>query len=277
MRKTNVLLALIVIVEILSIVTCDYAGIQTETETEPIEQESAVIDIFTPIVEIPKVEPVGNRDARKRNQDTIARSALIVPESTNAEAINTEPATTQPPSPETVAETQPPPPETAAETQPPEAVAETYIPETTTPVEPPTETAAPASATPVYSVNGQVLDENIQAFLYLELAKYGIEWFMPYAILIAYQESQFNPTIINQQNGIDMGLFQFRVYYYPGSNIFDPYEQTTIFCQLMANRANAGLSVYEMISRHNTSDYGVYNPQYVAEVMRHEGGLCRIR
>lgn len=146
--------------------------------------------------------------------------------------------------------------------------------ETSPPME---NTTAPASATPVYSVNGAVLDESIQAFLYLELAKYGIEWFMPYAIMIAYQESQFNPTIINQQNGIDMGLFQFRIYYYPGQNIFDPYEQITIFCSLMANRANIGCSVNEMISRHNTSDYGSYNPQYVAEVMQHQGGLCRIR
>lgn len=281
MKRTIIILlvTLFAIFGVISTDTCDYAGTNETTEeteeiAEPIDYKSAAIDRFTTSVPIPKIEFDGNRESGQKNltYKTIVRAALIVPESTNAETINTEPVETSPPAQPQIA---------AVETTPPETVAETYPPETTmvsAETSPPMEnTTAPASATPVYSVNGAVLDESIQAFLYLELAKYGIEWFMPYAIMIAYQESQFNPTIINQQNGIDMGLFQFRVYYYPGQNIFDPYEQITIFCSLMANRANIGCSVNEMISRHNTSDYGSYNPQYVAEVMQHQGGLCRIR
>ena len=130
---------------------------------------------------------------------------------------------------------------------------------------------------PIYSVFGSVLDEGVQAFLYNELSKYGLEWFMPYAVLIAYQESRFDFYAVNQHNGLDMGLFQYRITYYPGSNIFDPYEQCVIFCRQTANRASSGCQLMELISRHNTSDYSPYNQQYVNEVMQHEPGLARIK
>lgn len=162
--------------------------------------------------------------------------------------------------------------ETEVETVAEEVVEETWIEEVVDEV---VETEA-SSGIPIYAVNGEVLDRNVQKYLYEELAKYGIQWFMPYSIMIAYQESHFNFSVVNPVNGIDMGLFQYRVYYYPGGNIFDPYEQIRIFCQQMANRANAGCDVYTMISRHNTSDYCPYNQAYVNEVLQHQGALVQI-
>lgn len=130
---------------------------------------------------------------------------------------------------------------------------------------------------PCYAVDGCVLNPELQAYLYQRLADHNIEWFMPYAVLIAYQESRFDCTAVNSHNGIDCGLFQFRLPYYTGQDIFNPYEQIDIFCEQMANRANAGCDVYEMISRHNVSDWGAYNHEYVSTVLSHEMGLKEVQ
>lgn len=137
------------------------------------------------------------------------------------------------------------------------------------------EESTEAPAIPYYSVNGAVLDLDIQRYLYQRLAEKGIGWFMPYAIMIAYQESRFNPRAENA-NGQDKGLFQYRLKFYSGSDIFNPYEQIDIFTQQMANRANSGCSVNEMISRHMMSDYGTYNQTYVDQVLQHQVGLTLI-
>ena len=125
----------------------------------------------------------------------------------------------------------------------------------------------------VYSVNGETLNPDIQAYLYQRLADYQLEWFMPYAIMIAYQESKFNIYAENP-NGLDKGLFQFRLPYYTGTDIFNPYEQIDIFVQQMANRSQ--YDVYEMISRHNVSDFGSYNEVYVGQVLAHEQNLRKV-
>lgn len=113
--------------------------------------------------------------------------------------------------------------------------------------------------------------------MYQRLADHGIEWFMPYAVMMAYQESQFDCTAVNQSNGIDCGLFQFRAPYYEGQDIFNPYEQIDIFTEQMANRANSGRTVSEMISAHNVSDYGGYNQTYVDQVLSHSNNLREVK
>lgn len=129
----------------------------------------------------------------------------------------------------------------------------------------------------VYSVNGETLNPDIQAYLYQRLSDYQLEWFMPYAIMIAYQESHFDQYDVSD-DGLDYGLLQFRKQFWDWSrgDIFDPYAQIDVFVELMANRANAGCDVYEMISRHMQSDYGEYNADYVATVLSHERGLAII-
>lgn len=129
----------------------------------------------------------------------------------------------------------------------------------------------------VFSVNGETLNPDLQSYLYQRLADHHIEWFMPYAIMMAYQESHFDCTAVNQSNLRDMGLFQFRINYYPGQDIFNPYEQIDIFVQQMANRASAGRTVSEMISAHNVSDYGGYNQAYVDQVLSHSNNLREVK
>lgn len=140
----------------------------------------------------------------------------------------------------------------------------------------PVETVQGQEDTVIYSVNGETLNPDIQEYLYQRLSDYQLEWFMPYAVMIAYQESKFDIYAVNPSNHVDCGLFQFRSYYYPGQDIFNPYEQIDIFCELMGNRAKMGCDLYEMISRHMMSDYGEYNADYVSTVLSHERGLAVI-
>lgn len=127
---------------------------------------------------------------------------------------------------------------------------------------------------PVYTVDGERLDPGVDAYLYRRLCESNIGWFYPFALLIAYQESSFNPLAENP-NGRDKGLFQFRIEFHPGLDWANPYAQVDLFVQMMANRANAGCDAYTMISRHNTSDFSPeINQTYINQVMGHslQGG-----
>ena len=139
-----------------------------------------------------------------------------------------------------------------------------------------------SSATPLYQINTPdgpcMMDIQIQEYLYQKLAEAGIPWFMPYAVLITYGESHFDPTVTNEKNGIDKGLFQFRSTYWGAGDIFNPYTQIEVFTGLMANRANnLGCTISDMISRHNVSDYGPYNQAYVDYIMSEAGNLVQVR
>ena len=129
----------------------------------------------------------------------------------------------------------------------------------------------------VYAINDDMLNPDIQAYLYQRLADHGIEWFMPYAIMIAYQESHFDQHDVSD-DGKDYGLLQFRAEFWDWNrgDIFDPYAQIDVFAENMANRANMGLDVYEMISRHMQSDWGSYNHEYVSDVLSHATNLREV-
>lgn len=129
---------------------------------------------------------------------------------------------------------------------------------------------------PLYAVNGAVLSEEIQLYLFQRLTEQNIAYFMPYAMMICYQESKLDIYAENP-NGRDKGLLQYRVEYVPWMDWRNPYQQIEYFAAQMANRAAAGCTVSEMISRHNTSDYGLYNQSYVDAVMQWESTLVRIR
>lgn len=154
------------------------------------------------------------------------------------------------------------------------------LPETGTPVAAETaaaaEVPAPAEQVKIYAVNGAVLAEDLQAYLYRRFCAAGIGWFYEYSLLIAYQESRFN-VLAENPNGRDKGLFQYRIEYYPGLDWRNPYAEADVFIQQMANRAYSGKTVAEMISAHNQSDWGPYCQEYVSIVMSWEPTLQRIR
>lgn len=127
---------------------------------------------------------------------------------------------------------------------------------------------------PVITIDGDTLRPDIADYLQRRLNEHGIGWFFDFAVMIAYQESSFNIYAENV-NGRDKGLFQYRIEFYPGLDWTNPYAQIDLFAQQMANRANSGCDVYTMISRHNMSDYGEYNPVYVDQVLQHASSLWR--
>ena len=108
------------------------------------------------------------------------------------------------------------------------------------------------------------------------LSEQNIAYFMPYAMMIMYQESKLDIYAENP-NGRDKGLLQYRVEYVPWMDWRNPYQQIDYFVAQMANRAKNGKTVSEMISAHNQSDYGPYCQGYVDAVMQHSNTLVQIR
>lgn len=131
--------------------------------------------------------------------------------------------------------------------------------------------------TPLYQIDGDVLDPGVAEYLYRRLCEAGIGYFYEFSVCLAYQESSFNP-IAENPNGRDKGLFQFRVEYHPGLDWRNPYQQVDLYVQMMANRAAAGCDPYMMVSRHNTSDYcPEFNEVYVGQVLQHLPKLRRVK
>lgn len=150
------------------------------------------------------------------------------------------------------------------------------LPETGTPVAAEAEMAEGNGQTPLYQVDGYIPDEAIQTYLYQRLCDHGIGYFMPYAVCLIAQESTWNPMAENR-NGLDKGLLQYRISYWPTLEWWNPYAEIEVFVAQMANRAKNGKTVSEMISAHNQSDYGPYCQSYVDAVMQHSNTLVQIR
>lgn len=140
------------------------------------------------------------------------------------------------------------------------------------------ETEEAIELTPVYEVDGYVLNEEVQAFLYKALAAEGVEWWMPYAMMQIRQESGFdvNATALRADGTYDKGLLQYaekwwpwhcEQYGYEGSDIYDYFAQIAIYAKQVGERLNAGKDIAETISDHYTGG-AYYNAQYVADVLR---------
>ena len=114
--------------------------------------------------------------------------------------------------------------------------------------------AVSTEAEPIPTVTEATAQPDLHEYLMAVLTEHNIQHWYLYACCQIQQESGWNPYAENK-NGLDKGLLQYRITYYPGANIFDPYEQIRIYVGQVANRLNAGLSVEETISRHYTSDY----------------------
>lgn len=132
-----------------------------------------------------------------------------------------------------------------------------------------TEAAAEVeSAVPtLYRIAGQAIDEGLQVRLYQHLQAEGIAYWYEGALAQMWQESSCLQYAENK-NGLDKGLYQYRItYWQEPEDIFDIDAQMRRYAREMAARFNAGLTVDEAISRHNTSDYvTTVNWTYVGQV-----------
>lgn len=132
-----------------------------------------------------------------------------------------------------------------------------------------TEAAAEVeSAVPtLYRIAGQAIDEGLQVRLYQHLQDEGIAYWYEGALVQMFQESHCQQYAENK-NGLDKGLYQYRItYWQEPEDIFDIDAQMSRYAREMAARFNAGLTVDEAISRHNTSDFVTeINWTYVSQV-----------
>lgn len=139
--------------------------------------------------------------------------------------------------------------------------------------EPETEAAAPEKPDEpkIYTIGGGLIDPEIQRKLYRALEAEGIGYWYTGALAQMWQESQGRPEVVNPNNGLDCGLYQYRITYWnEPADIFSVDAQIRKYAKDMAARFNAGLTVDEAISRHNTSDFVTeVNWKYVQEVKRH--------
>ena len=97
-----------------------------------------------------------------------------------------------------------------------------------------------------------------QKYLYEKLAERGLEWFYPYAVAQAMQESGFNP--LNQQgnNAIpDKGLYSFRIYYWNAAygDIYDYHANIDAYVDRISRYLtdSSENTIYMALSQH-------YNP-----------------
>ena len=109
----------------------------------------------------------------------------------------------------------------------------------------------------IYRIAGELPDPEMQRAIYDALLAAEIPYWYEGALAQCFQESHFQRFAVNQQNGLDSGLFQYRSTYWDWAqgDIFDAGAQIRKYAAEMAARFNAGLSVDEAISRHKTSDY----------------------
>lgn len=111
------------------------------------------------------------------------------------------------------------------------------------------------SPVPIYQIAGEVIDPDIQVRLYSCLKAVGLEDWYTGALCQMFQESRGRWDAVSP-DGEDYGLFQYRKRFWTQpEDIFDIDAQIRLYCQQMAARFSAGLSVNEAISRHYTSDY----------------------
>ena len=110
---------------------------------------------------------------------------------------------------------------------------------------------------PIYRIAGELIDPDIQRMIYKALEAENLTDWYTGALAQCFQESHGDRFAINPHNGLDMGLFQYRVTYWDWDlgDIFDAETQCKLYAKQMAERFGNGLTVDQAISRHKTSDY----------------------
>ena len=141
------------------------------------------------------------------------------------------------------------------------------------------------SGCPLYTVNGSMLTEYLQAYLYERLSFFGITWFYQISLCQIYQESRYNTAAVSY-DGKDRGLCQFRERFFPDYatesglyewDILNPIDQLWVYTYLMqkylkltGNDIGLALSYYYM-------GEPIYNERYVSDVIQWLGTVEVVR
>jgi len=109
-----------------------------------------------------------------------------------------------------------------------------------------------------------------QAYLYQKLSERGLSWWYKYACAQAMQESGFNPLA---DNGIDYGLFSFRLRYWDSSygSVYDYRANINAYVDRISKYlvdVKNEMDIYVALSQHYLPD-GQLHMEYVNAVLSH--------
>lgn len=148
---------------------------------------------------------------------------------------------------------------------------------------PPVVTTTAASATPLFTVDGALLDPKLQEYAYNTLCALGIGWYFPTFLCQMYQESRFNQAAVSAHG--DYGLCQLKGIYHTyfcdlagihGADLInDPFANIHVGAFLMAYYFNQCNDVNTAISAYYTGSVNEYCADYVAQVKQWEKTLQR--
>lgn len=131
----------------------------------------------------------------------------------------------------------------------------------------------------IYSFGEEMIEPYLQVMLYEALDRHEISYWYEIGLCQLWQESKGKIYVVNESNGVDSGILQYRATYfdYSRGDIFDPAVQFDLYAEQMSARLNQGLSAEECISRHITSDYVTeMDWQYVSDVKQHLPNLRKV-
>ena len=149
------------------------------------------------------------------------------------------------------------------------------------PAEADAETLASASESaeavvPIYRVDGELLNPDLQRYAYETLESMGISWYYPTFLCQIYQESGFRQSAVSPQG--DYGLCQLKGIYHDSIKeaagipwadlVADPYANIYAGAYLMSSFLEESGDLYTAISAYNTGFVTIYNPEYVNQVMQ---------
>ena len=129
---------------------------------------------------------------------------------------------------------------------------------------------------PHRAVNGQILGQELQEYLYRQLDERHIGWFYEISLCQIYQESRFNCSAVNLAH-MDFGLCQHYQGSFPTSakeaglveyDIMNPIDSIYVYAYLMAKYIREEGSVEMALSRYYTGTPGTYCDSYVRDVMQ---------
>ena len=140
-----------------------------------------------------------------------------------------------------------------------------------------------------YSVNGAILDFEMQDYIFNMLRKYEMEWYFPTFLCQVYQESRYdqNARAYHLNGTVDVGLCQLKDRYHeeikaiaglgPEANLYsDPYANLSGGMALMHRNWTACLDVNTAISAYLTGSVSQYNETYVKDVRKWESTLMEV-
>lgn len=129
----------------------------------------------------------------------------------------------------------------------------------------------------LYSVNGEILNPDLQRYLYSRLQEFNCEWFFRFSLCQIFQESQYDAHAISD-DGEDMGLCQFKARYFPSVaqeaglveyDIMNPIDSIYVYTWLMCKYLNETEGDVAMSLSLYFSGYGgEYAFDYVRDVTR---------